>query len=140
MLSAGRANTMTHFQFTFTTPELSRRLLKLGLPADSADGITINAPDGLSDVNVLLLHSDETYTQRITSICGDYTVIKEKDYLPCWSVGRLMEIFVICSKGLSELNGLIINKESFKPKSFVENIVARIENLVEIRDMNFSRL
>jgi hypothetical protein len=80
--------TMKKLQNNFTTTEQSKRLLELGVPADSAD----------------LFYSKfecETFENRPT-LCYDkkYSDIVpdgyEKDYLPCWSAGRLIEIYQIC--------------------------------------------
>ena len=71
---------MKKLQNNYTTPEQSKILLELGLPADSADfiytrygGIHI-IPNGA--VYSKLSDGYETY--------------------PCWSVGRLMELHDIC--------------------------------------------
>lgn len=67
---------MKKLQQNYTTPEQSKRLLELGLPADSADCYyTRTSP---------LPHYRAEYT-RIPSGCK-----------PCWSVGRLIEIYHIC--------------------------------------------
>jgi hypothetical protein len=80
---------MSKLQNNFTTPEQSKRLLELGVPADSAN----------------LFYSKfecETFENRPTLCYGrKYSDIVpsgyEKNYLPCWSVGRLIEIHRICS-------------------------------------------
>lgn len=70
-------------QNNFTTPEQSRRLLELGVPADSADcyGDDVSAvrqlPEGMNFTGF--------------SKCVVY------EPLPCWSVDRLMEIVEICA-------------------------------------------
>jgi hypothetical protein len=79
---------MKKLQNNYTTIEQSKRLLELGVPADSAD----------------LFYSKfecETFVNR-PALCYDKRYIGivpygyEKDYLPCWSVGRLIEIYHIC--------------------------------------------
>ena len=93
---------MKTFQNNYTTPEQSRRLLELGLPADSADAFCVNVPDGITDVDILLVHRDETYTQRIASICEQFESRVTADaYMPCWSLGRLIEIIKLCYVGES---------------------------------------
>lgn len=79
---------MSKLQNDFTTPEQSKRLLELGVPADSAN----------------LFYSKfecETFENRPTLCYGrKYSDIVpsgyEKNYLPCWSVGELMRIYAIC--------------------------------------------
>ena len=63
---------MSKLQNNFTTPEQSKRLLELGVPADSADCIYLKS--GKIDVKNTAL--DELFP-------------------PCWSVGRLIEILEI---------------------------------------------
>lgn len=72
---------MKTLQNNFTTPEQSKRLLELGVPRWSADEYRNpkgyrNSLDGILDV--------ELFFQNLPG------------YLPCWSVGRLMEIIDIC--------------------------------------------
>lgn len=74
---------MKKLQNNYTTPEQSKRLLELGVPADSADcvhtylGIKI-LPEGIVYSNYNWMVAD-----------GD-------NRIPCWSVGQLMNIFDIC--------------------------------------------
>lgn len=78
--------TIKKLQNDFTTPEQSKRLLELGVPADSADCFFASLEQGeLSQPHMLY---GLLYSKRVP-----YGY--EKFYLPCWSVGRLMEIFVI---------------------------------------------
>lgn len=69
-------------QNNFTTPEQSKRLLELGVPADSADCYYAPFTRG-----VQVRH--EPYELRST-------FFDEYPFSPCWSVGRLMEIWEIC--------------------------------------------
>lgn len=81
---------MSKQQNDFTTREQSKQLLELGVPADSAN----------------LFYSKfecETFENRPTLCYGrKYSDIVpsgyEKNYLPCWSVGRLIEIYEICTQ------------------------------------------
>ena len=79
---------MKDFQLNYTTPEQSKWLLKLGVPADSAD-----------------MKYHEYYS--ITDKCVPYFLPPGLPYsrsfmgalnLPCWSVGRLIEIYHICDR------------------------------------------
>jgi hypothetical protein len=81
---------MKQLQNNFTTPEQSKRLLDLGLPADSADCYLQNASQyPLAYVN---------YTAHIIQPFHDKRVMfsQMEDFIPCWSVGRLIEIYHIC--------------------------------------------
>lgn len=82
---------MKKLQNNFTTPEQSKRLLELGVPEWTAD-----LRYRICKVN--------------DSILGNPYLTKGKKYtgshfnssLPCWSVGRLIEIYHICvSRGFS---------------------------------------
>ena len=79
---------MKTLQNNFTTPEQSKRLLELGFPADSADCYLLKCRYG-NDVFHPQLLNDELYSQKdkFTNVLC---------YMPCWSVGRLMEIYLIC--------------------------------------------
>lgn len=84
-------------QNNFTTVEQSKRLLDLGLPADSADCYYTWKLDHTTKINVL---DNETYSELLDHV-SQFTI-------PCWSVGRLMEIFVIArgyEDGLMSING-----------------------------------
>ena len=80
---------MKTLQNNFTTPEQSKRLLELGVPADSADCYLLRTITKGDTFIVEVLH-DELYSKK-----DKFAKILE--YLPCWSVGRLMEVFYICT-------------------------------------------
>ena len=75
---------MIQFQQTFTNAEQSKRLLELGVPADSADIALIDTPD--SPYDPYIIGGDMTLRQRL----------REGQGLPSWSIGRLMEIYDTC--------------------------------------------
>lgn len=73
---------MKKLQNDFTTPEQSKRLLELGVPADSANCYY--------DGRRILRARSENWMLK-----PDF--FKEYSYFtPCWSVGRLIEIIKIC--------------------------------------------
>ena len=71
---------MSKLQNNFTTPEQSKILLELGVPADSADCY---------------------YKMNLYSFKTEMCFTKEDNilyhYTPCWSVGRLVEIWELCT-------------------------------------------
>lgn len=77
---------MKKLQNNFTTPEQSKRLLELGVPADSAD-CYIN----WYIKSAHQLPSDYTYTEFYEFHKKAGRIIQ-----PCWSAGRLIEIYEIC--------------------------------------------
>ena len=112
---------MKTLQNNFTTPEQSKRLLELGVPADSADcvhtylGIKI-LPEGIKYSNY------------------DWMVADGDDRIPCWSVGQLMAIYFI-SKGLDYWS------PQFK-KYQIENSAGYFVAIIEenIKDLDLSKL
>ena len=82
----------------FTTPEQSKRLLELGVPADSADLVLIREKSGDTqyydyEFEKQALNWDEKFSDWDTL---EYTMTHI--VLPCWSAGRLMEIEQLCAK------------------------------------------
>ena len=75
---------MKKLQNNFTTPEQSKRLLEIGVPADSADCCLRRI---LTDGGYC-----ETWIVDVFNFIGQIY----DDYLPCWSVGRLIEIYNTC--------------------------------------------
>ena len=68
----------------FTTKEQSKQLLKMGLPANSAD----------------CYHNDiacRPFTIPQGTLFSDPRHMFTKETLPCWSVGRLIEIYATCT-------------------------------------------
>ena len=85
---------MKQLQDNFTTPEQSKRLLELGVPADSADMLwdgCIDAKDGW------VFEDFPIYTDKPFSY---YQLLYRQEdvvhILPCWSVGRLLAICKMC--------------------------------------------
>lgn len=77
---------MKNLQNNFTTPEQSKRLLDLGVPADSAEFYYDK-----DEVEI-----DEIIHPYILPFNRKFSNYNDMFYLPCWSVGRLMEICKIC--------------------------------------------
>ena len=77
---------MKNLQNNFTTPAQSKRLLELGVPADSADFYYDK-----DEVEI-----DEITHPYILPFNRKFSKYNDMFYLPCWSVGRLMEICKIC--------------------------------------------
>lgn len=76
---------MKKLQNNYTSVEQSKRLLELGVPANSADCF-------ITEINRMYYLGSRTY--------GEQEKLEKRDGgepTPCWSVGRLMEIYTICS-------------------------------------------
>lgn len=79
---------MKTLQNNFTTPEQSKRLLELGVPADSAD-MYYHKDIGFTDFHL----EPEVIPAGELFSTGNQVYIYD---IPCWSVGRLIEIMHIC--------------------------------------------
>lgn len=118
---------MKTLQKNFTTPEQSKRLLELGVPADSAD-FYYEERASLSGKWEYKLHIGECVAikHNLFSYRNGYVV-------PCWSVGRLMEIIRIC------------NLTAEKPWVYIEQdnihaMITAITDGVNNRMLDFSKL
>ena len=82
---------MRELQNNYTTEEQSKRLLELGLPADSADCY-------ISNEKIFVLHNctfQENFNEDLDMARSH--LIDIPHYTPCWSAGRLMEIIDNCT-------------------------------------------
>lgn len=120
---------MSKLQNDYTTPEQSKRLLELGVPADSAN----------------LFYSKfecKTFENRPT-LCYDkkYSDIVphgyEKDYLPCWSEGRLMRIFHICVSHTSMYGW---NYHEDVDGNYIDYIIQEYIDALKWGELDFSKL
>lgn len=85
---------METLQNDFTTPEQSKRLLELGLPQDSANMIL----DGYIDsANRWVPDQYPRYLEHPYSVeIKNESELYMNNVLPCWSAGRLIEMWEIC--------------------------------------------
>ena len=80
--------TIKKLQNNFTTPEQSKRLLELGVPADSADLYT-----SLGFENLIWIRNTKN---ELREDFFDDLINGKSANIPIWSVGRLMEIIAEC--------------------------------------------
>lgn len=121
---------MKQLQNNFTTHEQSKRLLELGIPADSADCVFELKRNG---------------TRFIMSKTPDIIPItmrlswRGNNRIPCWSVGRLIEIITICCNHYSGNNDIIFNQDAVN-HGIIECLVAYLA--IEKKDVSvdFSKL
>lgn len=114
---------MKTLQNNFTTPEQSKRLLELGIPADSAD-CYIN----WYVKSAHQLPSNYTYTEFYEFHKKAGRIIQ-----PCWSVGRLIEIYCI-AKDVDFIEFDIFADGT----NILSQIIKRIED--KIKELDFSKL
>ena len=108
---------MKTLQSNFTTPEQSKRLLELGVPADSADCI------------FTIFSKDEKWKRRfIEDVVGEQLLRNQDFYFPCWSVGRLIEIYGIL-RGVTYIFSL-------ETTNIIDDIIACFER----NKLDFSKL
>lgn len=119
---------MKELQNNYTTVEQSKRLLELGLPADSADLIMEPGCDVKTTI---------PYWTVFTTWCqnnGDGIINYEK-FMPCWSVGRLMEIIDNCKINWEG----IVYPSTKKVKqdlgfTYIEFLIQSIECAIDVLD------
>jgi hypothetical protein len=109
---------MKLLQRNFTTPEQSKRLLELGVPADSADCY-------YDQYRILQYRTIDDYGY-------DFFGLNFR-FIPCWSVGRLMGIFAIC------FDPDFIHFDTFADGiNFLKQMMDKFETYAE--NMDFSKL
>ncbi len=126
---------MREFENHFTTLEQSERLLALGLPADTADCFYKRH----------LCQKDEYFEEpkvlpdglTFSSYCGTETGVDEDIYVPCWSVGRLIEIAEIM---VGSDTWQDYQQPSVEKPTLVERAVCTIENLCNLIKFDFEKL
>jgi hypothetical protein len=111
---------MKKLQNNFTTLEQSKRLLELGVPADSADCYFDDYDEG-----VYVLDKTEDTNNFFTSY---------PECTPCWSACQLMEIYDICRCYDGDWN------EVYEKETYIETYVSAIEEAVLDDMMDFSKL
>lgn len=117
---------MKNYKNNFTTPEQSKRLLALGVPADSADCWLTMTDEIFED-----RHRPHVRT-RGYEIANSFFELRAESVLPCWSVGRLIEIYVI-ARGVDT---------SYLPIERGEDMVEYLIRLYKekVKDLDFSKL
>lgn len=117
---------MKQLQNNFTTPEQSKRLLELGVPADSAD----------------MHYHQECVRMRYGKEEFDYFIRygrpdthKYSTDIPCWTSGRLMEII-----GKTRVDMHSAAFVATPVSDMLLQAIGRLESLVLNRNLDFSKL
>lgn len=124
---------MKKLQNNFTTPEQSKRLLELGVPADSADCYY-----ELSYRAIINILPDSTTFSKLDTYF-DSEIDEDDDYLPCWSVGRLIEICLKCST-LDQRQVRFFYDGDDDEYSLIDYVITALESGVMTNHMDFSKL
>lgn len=113
-------------QNNYTTLKQSKRLLELGLPADSADCYY----DSWKQIQ----------WRQLADLHNDFFDVY-KHYTPCWSVGRLIEIWLHCNKFSvnSTYEPITIGLIDFS-NNFIDDFIHLIKKAVSSKHIDFSKL
>lgn len=119
---------MKQLQHNFTTPEQSKRLIELGVPADSADCYH----------NVI---AGKPFLISYGTLFSDPRHQFSKGTLPCWSAGRLMEIYLTCAMDYHPYDDFYTETPSLHFMAFdKDRLIETIIELFEQDEMDFSKL
>jgi hypothetical protein len=116
---------MKLLQRNFTTPEQSKRLLELGVPEWTAD----------------CFYKLDLYSFK-TEMCFTKEDSLLHHYTPCWSVGRLIEIYLICNEVIDNVTELHHSAIKIDVREFniVEYIIKKLTTKVKKNKGFFSKL
>ena len=88
-----------NFDFDYTTPEQAQKLIDLGVPTWTADGdYYYSSAANANDIVPEVLPRDEHYEDW-----SSFGEIVDYVSMPCWSVGRLIQILTKCSINKSQI-------------------------------------
>ena len=128
---------MKNLQDNFTTPEQSKRLLELGVPADSAD--LYYHPKYRRNEKGAGYWSKPRILEDGHTLGYEQSYSAYYDLLPCWSVGRLIEIYEIC---VGERFERRIEKSTLKLIPLMDDVLFQIKEHTRMlyRRLDFSKL
>ena len=115
-------------QYNFTTPEQTDRLKKAGVPEASAD------------LYYSRYNQNGTYwgAPKVIENGNYYTMLLEKEkheqafYLPCWSLGRLIDIVLTDADVISVLGRKNVNTQMEQVIKLLESGIIDLTNLKKI--------
>ena len=120
---------MKKLQNDYTTPEQSKRMLELGVPADSADGFySRESYIGEKWERPKLFEKEEDKVDFKSVYKGGILM-----YFPLFTVGRLIEIYLICV-----CNALQLVELTDESMPLIEEMVCKFEQ--DTRYIDFSKL
>ena len=119
---------MKKLQCNFTTPEQSKRLLELGVPRWTADCFRLDFSSAFG------ISEDKRYSTSISLLCYEYQM-DFHDKLPCWSVGRLIEIYLLCAE-LKKPQMIFIKEDVL----MMDRMINELCYMAESERLDFSKL
>ena len=116
----------------YTTPEQSKRLLELGVPAKSANMYYYDMGSGF-------IYAPDMIESKKDS---DYLVSGDSRYLPCWTTGRLLWIINKCVEARYDRLVIFMNLNLHIIENFIGAIIIAYEVLCTQKTIgiNFSKL
>lgn len=115
---------MEKLQNDFTTIEQSKRLLELGVPADSANCYY--------KINLYSFKTEMCFTKED---CLLY------HYTPCWSVGRLIEIHLKCCTTLNQNDAhIVISRFGIETGGLLQDMYDMVGECALLGKYDFSKL
>ena len=120
-------------QNNFTTVEQSRRLLELGVPANSADMYWDNYYFTSNEYKSPIVRNKHSYRYK------DFFKMNKEIYTPCFSVGRLIEIYITCIEHYTGDERLTFGQYAIR-LGMIDCIIAAIKVACDDGDMDFSKL
>jgi hypothetical protein len=134
---------MKKLQNNFTTPEQSKRLLELGVPADSADCFYsyYKKTYAHSEYVDILWHRPRFITEDNIPSWNAKLLDGTQTYLPCWSVGRLLEIINHCVSNAGGFRTLLyMHMTPHNISDWMGAIMIVYEELAKGNCIDFSKL
>ena len=125
---------MIKLQNNFTTPEQSKQLLDLGFPIDSADCYYDTYDIEYSNCLRPYFLDERTYTNYFKYL----SCIGTNVHCPCWTVGRLIEIWDICVNLMPDMDLDLNNKST--SCTYIELIIGSFELAKDDGLIDFSKL
>ena len=126
---------MKNLQSNFTTIEQSKQLLELGVPEWTADMFyDVDSEKKYRSWKICpeIIPFNTTYRKYI-AYGENFDVFKHEYFYPCWSVGRLIELYCLAT-------GVEYTKIGISEISLTELMIKLIEVAVKLKTFDFSKL
>jgi hypothetical protein len=114
----------------FTSVEQSKHLMEIGVPVDSADCVKYHCYGSVSPARQL---TGVVFDKNITV----NNLVGNEYGIPCWSVGRLMEILGIC---VSYSHYELMIKAANRTVTPIDYMIKVLEDEMELGNIDFSKL
>lgn len=125
----------------FTTYEQSQRLLKFGVPDDTADAYYVFGKDKTVSDEDLFILDGETYSEAVRKIDENVgkEIISPNNVVPAWSLWRLIRIIKECIIGDWHKQDIMNNILKEDSRMMVPVAVIGITQLIDKNLIDFSK-